>query len=43
MDLGIDFDEQLEKLAKVPKAARLGVVAALLIASGDRSLLVELK
>jgi type IV pilus assembly protein PilO len=32
MDLGIDFDEQLEKLAKVPKAARHGVVAGVLVA-----------
>jgi type IV pilus assembly protein PilO len=32
MDLGIDFDEQLEKLAKVPKVARHGVVIGILIA-----------
>ena len=32
MDLGIDFDEQLEKLAKVPKVARHGAVAGLLAA-----------
>jgi type IV pilus assembly protein PilO len=32
MELGIDFDEQLEKLAKVPKAARHGAVAAVLLA-----------
>lgn len=32
MDLGFDLDEQLEKLAKVPKAARHGVVAGLLVA-----------
>ena len=34
MDLGFDIDEQLEKLAKVPKAVRHGVVAALLVAIG---------
>ena len=32
MDLGIDFDEQLEKLAKVPKIARHAVVGGLLVA-----------
>ena len=32
MDLGIDFEEQLEKLSKVPKAARLAVVIGILIA-----------
>ena len=32
MDLGIDFDEQLEKLSRIPKAARLAVVIGMLIA-----------
>ena len=32
MDLGFDIDEQVEKLAKIPKAVRLGVVAGLLVA-----------
>ncbi len=32
MDLGLDFDDQLEKLAKVPKAIRHGVVMAILVA-----------
>jgi type IV pilus assembly protein PilO len=31
MDLGIDFDEKFEKLAKVPKPVRLAVVAAVLV------------
>jgi type IV pilus assembly protein PilO len=30
MSLNFDFDEKLEKLAKLPKAARLGVVVAIL-------------
>jgi len=30
MDLGFDIDEQVEKLANVPKSIRLGVVVALL-------------
>ena len=36
MDLGIDFDEKFEKLAKVPKVARMVIVAGLLasIAAG---------
>jgi len=32
MDFKFDFDEQLEQLAKIPKAARLGAVGALLLA-----------
>jgi len=32
MELGIDFDEQLEKFARVPKLARHGVVLGILIA-----------
>jgi len=32
MDLGFDFDEQFEKLGKVPKGIRLGVVAGILVA-----------
>lgn len=32
MDLGVDFDEQLEKFARVPKVARHGVVVGILIA-----------
>ena len=34
MDLGFDVDEQLEKLAKVPKPVRLAAVAGLLAALG---------
>ena len=34
MDIGFDIDEQVEKLAKIPKAVRLSVVAALLVAIG---------
>jgi type IV pilus assembly protein PilO len=30
MDVNFDFDEQLEKLSKVPKAARLGAVVGIL-------------
>jgi len=32
VDFKFDFDEQLEQLAKVPKAARLGAVAGILLA-----------
>ena len=32
LDINIDFDEKLEQLAKIPKAVRLGVVSALLVA-----------
>jgi len=32
LELNIDFDEKLEQLAKVPKAIRLAVVSALLVA-----------
>ena len=31
MDMNFDFDEQIEKLAKVPKAARLGAVLGILV------------
>ena len=34
MDIGFDIDEQVEKLAKIPKAVRLSVVAGLLVAVG---------
>ena len=34
MDLNFDFDEQLEKLAKIPKPIRLAVVSAVLVAVG---------
>lgn len=33
-ELNIDFDEKLEQLAKIPKAIRLAVVSALLVAIG---------
>ena len=32
LDINVDFDEKLEQLAKIPKAVRLGVVSALLVA-----------
>ena len=32
LDINIDFDEKLEQLAKVPKAIRLAVVSAFLVA-----------
>ena len=32
MDVNLDFDEQLEKLGKVPPSARYGAVAGLLAA-----------
>jgi type IV pilus assembly protein PilO len=32
MDVNIDFDEQLEKLGKIPRAARYGGVAGILVA-----------
>ena len=32
LDINVDFDEKIEQLAKVPKAIRLGVVSALLVA-----------
>lgn len=36
MDVNFDFDEQIEKLAKIPRAARLGAVVGILalVASG---------
>ncbi len=34
MDVNFDFDEQLEKLGKVPRAARYGAVGAILAAVG---------
>lgn len=32
LELNVDFDEKLEQLAKIPKAVRLGVVTAVLVA-----------
>ena len=32
LDMNVDFDDRLEQLARIPKAVRLGVVAAILIA-----------
>ncbi len=32
MDVNVDFDEQLEKLGKIPRAARYGGVAGILVA-----------
>jgi len=32
MDMNVDFDEQLEKLGKIPRAARYGGVAGILVA-----------
>lgn len=32
LDINVDFDEKIEQLAKIPKAIRLGVVSALLVA-----------
>jgi type IV pilus assembly protein PilO len=32
MDVNVDFDEQLEKLGKIPRSARYGGVAAILVA-----------
>ncbi len=34
LELNVDFDEQLEQLAKVPKPIRLAVVSAVLVAIG---------
>ena len=32
MDVNVDFDEQLEKLGKIPRSARYGGVAGILVA-----------
>lgn len=32
MEMNFDFDEQIEKLAKIPRPVRLGAVSALLVA-----------